>query len=140
MLVSYNFPPNPHATSTFISNSTQCWFLLPKQNNASVEYTVAFSPFLGFAEMAQEFRHGSRPTPPPQHGQEDICSPFSNTEYFFLCPSPLGSLAPLFSSAFLQEELQLMGNIQRDHGLTRSLVAQCSTTSFWPELQWILGH
>lgn len=73
----------------------------------------------------------------PLQGQDDLCSPLSNTEHFFLCPSPLGSMAPPFNSASPEEELQPVGNISRGCGLTRSLVAQCSATSFWLELQWI---
>lgn len=138
--MSYSFPPNPHATSTFISNSTQRWFLLPKQNNASVEYTVAFSSLLGFAEMAQEFRHGSSPTPPPGMVKRIFTAPLATQNISSYAPLHWAPWPLCSSSAFLQEELQLMGNIPRYHGLTRSLVAQCSATSFWPELQWILGH
>lgn len=71
----------------------------------------------------------------PWQGQKDLCSYLSNTEHFFPCPSLFGSMASQFSRAFLQEhkELQLVGNIPGDRGLTRSLMAQCPATNFWPE-------
>lgn len=64
----------------------------------------------------------------PQQGQEDFCNHLSHTENLFPCPSPFVSMAPQFSSAFLQKhkELQLVDNIPRGCGLTMNLVAQDS--------------
>nr|KAF6360189.1 hypothetical protein mMyoMyo1_011141 [Myotis myotis] len=72
--------------------------------------------------MAQEFRHGSS----PPTGSRGFRQPPQPYRAFLPLPLSIVSMAPQFSSAFLQKhkELQLVDNIPRGCGLTMNLVAQ----------------